>query len=304
MIKYVMIAAAAKAFSINGQTERVYRHLGNAAMSRLRKREGFPNRYRDRAQLFLDLVKKYDAVHHGDKLLEVGTGWVHWEAVCMRLFYDVDITLFDVWDNRLLDTFKQYFTEFANVIDTVIDIPPDDYAHVHSLLSSISAVNSFDELYDLLRLQYVLEPTGTLKRFPDESYDLIFSFDVLEHVKRDILADYVRDMYRLLKPGGYSIHQIDIADHLAYYDPAVNQKNYMRYPDKVWDRLFENDVLYFNRVQRPEWMSLFSQAGLVLTEQVSMYGDGKPIEVDNKYKDLNKQDANCVLLRLIHRKPK
>lgn len=303
MIKYVVLAAAAKAFSVNRYTKTLYRHLGNTAMSRLREREGLPARYVERAQYFLDLISRYDAVRTGNSLLELGTGWVHWEATCLRLFHDVDITLFDIWDTRLFDTFKLYFAELADMIDTLVEISPEERARVHSLLACISAMNSFDEFYQLLGLHYQIEPSGTLKHFEDESFDVIFSFDVLEHVKTDILAEYIQDFYRLLKPNGLSVHQIDIADHFGYYDNSVNKKHYMKYSDKTWNLLFENEVLYFNRVQPPDWMDMFRQAGLVLVEDTGLYCDTHLVRVAEKYENLVKQDRDRTCLRVVHRKP-
>ena len=99
--------------------------------------------------------------------------------------------------------------------------------------------------HHLLGFQYVLESSGSLSNLKDETFDLIFSFDVLEHIKSSIVADYIQDVHRLLKPGGYSIHQIDLADHLAYFDPGVHGKYYMKHSDKAWKYFFENEVLYF-----------------------------------------------------------
>lgn len=36
--------------------------------------------------------------------------------------------------------------------------------------------------------------------FPDRSFDCVISFQVIEHIKRD--AEFVREIYRILRPGG------------------------------------------------------------------------------------------------------
>src|SRR5450759_2229997 len=100
MIKYLMTAAALKSFSISPQTKRVYRLLGNILDQRRRMREGLNTYYVDRTKKILELCEKHHAIQKGEGLLEVGTGWLHWESMIIRLFYDVEITMFDVWDNR------------------------------------------------------------------------------------------------------------------------------------------------------------------------------------------------------------
>jgi len=109
-------------------------------------------------------------------------------------------------------------------------------------------------------------------------------------------------MGRILRPGGYSIHQIDLGDHLSYYDPAVSVKNYLRYSDAAWGRWFENEVQYFNRVQRPEWLHLFENAGLLLVEEQLRTEDIGTMKVDQKYGHLGRQDLECTALTVVHRK--
>ena len=36
--------------------------------------------------------------------------------------------------------------------------------------------------------------------FPDRSFDCVISFQVIEHIKRD--AEFVREIHRVLRPGG------------------------------------------------------------------------------------------------------
>ena len=305
IIRYVMAAAALKLFFTFPQTKGLYRHIRNVFLSKHPLvKKWLPKFYVNRAKLFLELVKKYDAIQNGDRLLEIGTGWGQFESTFIRLFYDVNITLFDIWDWRQMKIFKRYFAEFAEVIDKEIDIAPTQYERVHSLLRAISSVSSFDELYHLLGFQYVIEPSGTLHHFPDESFNAIYSFAVLEHVKKDILSEYIQDLYRLLKPGGYSINFIDLRDHLFYADPSVCKKNYLKYSDKVWKRYFENEAQYINRVQRPEWLNLFHTSGLELVKEVSLHYNVDTIKIDKRYDNLDRQDLECILLRVVHRKPK
>src|SRR6266566_4331899 len=250
MIKYAMTAAALKMFSISPQTKRMYRLLGNILDQRRRIRGGLNRYYVNRVRRILELCERYDIIQKGDRLLEVGTGWLHWESMIIRLFYDVEITMFDVWDNRYFGAYKQYLGQLEEIIDREIDMDPIQRERVHKLLRAILKASSFDDIYNLLGLRYVINPSGRPGQFQDESFATIFSYDVLQHIDRSILSEFIQDTHRLLKPGGYSIHKIDLSDHLYYYDTSVSVKNYLRYPDRVWRRYFENDVQYINRVHR------------------------------------------------------
>lgn len=303
MIKYVITAAELKLFSTSPQTKQIYRLLGNTLGQRRRIRHGLDEQYMERARWILKLCEKHHAVQNGDRLLEIGTGWLHWESTIIRLFYDVEITLFDVWDNRQFGAYQRCLKQLEEIIDRELEMDPTQHDRIHGLLRAISKASSFDEVYNLLGFQYVINPSGTLKQFQDESFALIFSCNVLEHVDRDILPEFVQDFYRLLKPGGYSIHQIDLGDHLSYYAPNVSLKNYLRYSDGAWRRYFENDVQYFNRVQRPEWLNFYCQAGFETEEEESIYSDISSIKVDKGYEKLGSQDLQCVTLRAVHQRP-
>ncbi len=303
MIKYLMTAAALKVFSTSPQTKHMYRRLGNIVDQRRRIQQGLSPYYVDRTKKILELCKRHHAIQEGDRLLEVGTGWLHWESMIIRLFYDVEITMFDVWDNRYFGAYKQYLGQLEKIIDKELDIDLMQRERVHGLLRAILKANSFEDIYNLLGVRYVIDPSGTLKQFEDQSFAVIFSWDVLEHISKPILSAFIQDCHRVLKPGGYSLHKIDPSDHLAYYDTSVFIKNYLRYSDGVWRRWFENDVQYINRVHRSEWLDLFDNAGFELIEEESVSTDIDAIKVDKSYEHLSKQDLQCITLTVVHRKP-
>lgn len=302
MLKYFAVAGALKIFSCSGPTRKLYRFLGNTVGARKRSQRGLPELYRDRAKRIPGVFEKYGIPEKGARALELGTGWLHWESTVLRLFYDARFTLFDVWDCRQFPAFRAYFSEFRNVLDNEMNIDPAKHQWARELLDKILAVGSFGELYDLLGFEYVVEPTGTLRTLDSDAYDVCFSCNVFEHIDRRIIAEYIVDLYHRLKPGGYSFQTIDMTDHLAHYDPGVCEKNYLRYSDAVWKLFFENPLQYFNRIQRSEWLSLFDQAGFELVEEESLT-EPLPAGINRKCKDMDRQDAECKTLHVVHRRP-
>jgi len=298
MLRYFLAATALKMFSANSTSKALYRRIGNVLGQEMRKRESIDTRIR-RGNLLVDLCNKYSAVNEGDKLLEIGTGWIHWYSIYLRLYYDVSITMLDVWNNRQFIALKSAFSKLEASMKT-------DHTHYHrivKLLQKILATKSFEELYIMLGLQYIIEKTGDLSQFPDNSFSYVFSFHVLEHILQDNVSKEVRDIYRILKPGGYSIHQIGIDDHLSHYDKNESPKNYLRYSDKTWKMLFENEVQYFNRLQMFDWLSLFDKEGFCLLEKITESCDIESLRIDQKYKYYKKEDLACTTLTIVHRKP-
>jgi hypothetical protein len=276
--------------------------LGNTVGQERRVQAGLPASYKDRARWIVRLFEKYDIPQEGVMFLELGTGWVHWEATVLKLFYNARFTLFDVWDNRQFQAFKAYFSEFREVFDEEFENLSIKHERARALLETIVSVDSFAELYDLLGFQYEIEPTGTICKLEHEAYDACFSYNVFEHIDRAIVSDYIKDLYTLLKPGGYSIMHIDISDHLAHYDRGVCIKHYLKYSDDVWGVFFENDVQYFNRIQRAEWLQLFGQAGFELIEEESLT-QPVSVRISAQYQNLNRKELECTGLNLVHRRP-
>ena len=260
-----------------------------------------PAYYPQRIERMLRIARIYGSPKDGDRLIELGTGWLHWEAITTRLFFDVRCTLFDVWDNRQIDGLKNYLGQLDGLIDQ-LDVSESQRTRARRLISEIQAVHDYRELYDLMGFDYVLDQSGDLSSFPRESFDVAVSAGVLEHIYAKDAAAYVNGIAALLKPGGYSIHSINIRDHLYQYDRSVSRKQYLRYPPWVWSSFFENDVQYINRIQRPEWRALFENAGLTLVEEEVESEDLSGLRIAAEYRQFNEADLRCGGLKLVHRK--
>jgi len=297
MMRYVLAAAALKTFSLNSGTRKLYRWMGNKVGGRNRvERADLPN-YILRGDLFVELCRKYGAVKDGDQLFELGTGWMHWYALYLRLHFNVRIATLDIWDNRQFDglqgTFKRLQAAFAQRGD-----PPAVMENLRTLLAS----TSFEDLYSRLGLTYTIEPTGSIAALPDGSQDCAFSFHVLEHVPAGNVPQLCRDMYRAVKPGGYSIHQIGIDDHLSHYDRGASHKQYLSYSDTAWDLLFENEVQYQNRIQMSEWIKHFEAPGFKVLDVITEMTDISKLRIANKYRSYSTDDLKCTILTLVMKK--
>ena len=171
------------------------------------------------------------------------------------------------------------------------------------MIGKIIEIDDYEELYKLLGFQYVLNPTGQLNKLEKASFDLVVSAGVLEHIWEKDVCQFVQGIERLLKPGGYSVHSINIRDHLAHYDNTVSRKQYLRYPHWVWRLCFQNDVQYINRIQRSDWLELFRNTGLVLVEEEVEMEDLSGLRVSKAFQNYKENDLRCGGLEIVHRKP-
>jgi SAM-dependent methyltransferase len=304
MIKYALAALALKGFSSTSQTRQLYRHLGNTYGANRRLRGSIPDYYLKRIERLLRLDRDYHCVKDGHRIIEIGTGWLHWESMTIKLFYDVRAVLFDVWDNRQFEALKHYARLLGPLLESGrFELSPPQRDSARSVLSRVLAAGSIDKLYEELGFQYVLDGRGLLDQFPPQAFDIVISAGVLEHVHKEQVGYLVGEFYRVLKPGGFSIHSINIGDHLFSYDGGVSQKEYLRFSDRSWKTFFQNEVQYFNRIQKSEWSTLLAQAGLTPVEEEVECVDMKGLKVHDQFGSLSREDVECVSLKVVHTRP-
>lgn len=260
-IRYYAASVVLKAFSLNGLSRRAYRKVGNR-LAKGKHAYTSPEAIR-RGLWFIEMVEQAGVhLNNHSTVLEIGTGWTHFYGIFLHFFWNPKTYLFDIWDNRQLNALKE---KYCNLPDSLEDLLPakwqDRLPEIRRLTAKIGAVTSFDDLYALLNMVYCIEPEGRLDVFPTNQFDLVFSGDVMEHIHRNSLESVVENMHRILKPGGVSIHQIGIDDHLTHYAPGQSTKKYISYSGTVWKLFFENQVQYFNRVQLPEYLDIFDRNG-------------------------------------------
>lgn len=302
MIKYCLAAAAAKGFSCSPLTKRMYRALGNSLGAKKRASEQMPAYYLHRVNRMLRIARSLGIPKDGDRVIELGTGWLHWEAITTRLFFDVRGVLYDVWDNRQFSGLKNYLRQLDQSLD-MLDVESVRRTSAHRLISKINEITSYENLYEFLGFEYVLDPRGDPGLLETEPFDIVVSAGVLEHIHVKDAGNFVRSIATVLKPGGYSVHSINIRDHLQLYDTAVSTKQYLQYSDRLWRAWFENDVQYINRIQRSDWLTLFTSAGLALEEEIVEQEDVSNLKLAQHYEKYDREDLGCGGLELIHRKP-
>jgi SAM-dependent methyltransferase len=106
------------------------------------------------------------------------------------------------------------------------------------------------------RLEYRVVDGRKNWPFPEQSKDIVYSFSVLEHV-RD-LRGLLEESARVLRPGGLSIHTIDLRDHYNL-GPGENWLEFLEFDDRQWDRMTSARFAWCNRMRAPELRALFAE---------------------------------------------
>ena len=141
--------------------------------------------------------------------------------------------------HRLLYLYLQRYTEFFTAPLTVLHIAPEQCFHQRFKTQPNLQVLTADIESPLADMHFDLHQIP----LEDNRFDVIFCNHVLEHVTDD--AQCLRELYRVMKPGGWGIFQvpwvpgIEVTDEdPSITDPAERERRFLQY-DHV--RLYGED---------------------------------------------------------------
>lgn len=120
--------------------------------------------------------------------------------------------------------------------------------------------DSFESMLSSLGATYHTDGLRALRELPAEHCDVTMSNSVLEHVRTAEVSEVVAQLRRITKPGGMTIHTIDLKDHLG---GALNN---LRVSRRIWEsRWWTRAGFYTNRILLGEWVQEFERAGFVVS---------------------------------------
>jgi len=120
---------------------------------------------------------------------------------------------------------------------------------------SIGRETNLDGVLKLANVTYLTRGTASLSEIPDASIDFFWSQVVFEHVPHDEFPEFLRQLRRIVKPGGIGVHSVDFRDHLS------NALNNLRFSSQIWEGyFFRNSGFYTNRIRPFEMLSYLKSA--------------------------------------------
>lgn len=109
-------------------------------------------------------------------------------------------------------------------------------------------------------------PMRRMSEIPAGSVDLIISQAVMEHV--DHLEEIYAECFRILRPGGFMSHQIDLRCH----DTAPEWNGHWKYSELTWRLMRGGRPWFINRQPCSIHLSLIRQVGFRLCVEIRHLG--------------------------------
>ncbi|MDK3158173.1 class I SAM-dependent methyltransferase [Kamptonema cortianum] len=212
--------------------------------------------------------------------VELGTGWLPIVTVGFSLcgferIYSVDIDPLLRADRLALTL--EYWLKAVDT-GTVADLPLNEdriwlARDVHREL----AASAIDAREAMRRLGVEIMVTDA-RHLPLEagSVDYCFSTVTFEHIPRDVLQAILQEFRRVASPTAVMTHFIDLSDHYSHFDRSITPYHFLRFSGRTW-RLFNNRLLFQNRLRISDYRQLHEHAGFEILSEVNTTGTAAQI---------------------------
>jgi SAM-dependent methyltransferase len=206
----------------------------------------------------------------GANVIEIGTGWYPTLPICFSLVGAKRVLTYDI--SRHMDaglTFRMLAAlepHLNSIAEAGGRRPEDTRARYQELLQA----KDLKGLLDRAGVEYCAPADTRATGTPANSADLVYSNSVLEHVPKQVIQSLMKEIMRMLRPGGLTLHNVGCNDHYAFVDRRISFVNYLRYSEARWSR-WNNRLQYQNRLRAPEFLEMAAEAGLeVIYKQVAV----------------------------------
>ena len=228
-----------------------------------------------------DVVEKHAQEISGRKSwrgLELGPGDTMTSAIVAPAFGADGITLVDA-GAFAIDAPNHYFNQVKELRQK----------YPEAKLPDLNSCSTLADILDKVGGSYHTNGLASLKSLEGNSFGLIFSQAVLEHVRKSEIADLVKEFRRVIAPNGKMSHVVDFKDHLG------GKWNNLRLPSSLWEKdwFAQKSSFYTNRIQLSEMIEIFVEAGFTVeirTVTLRATAPDAPHKFAKEFQDLSSED--------------
>jgi hypothetical protein len=202
----------------------------------------------------------------GLSYVEIGTGWVPTLPLCYALAGARSVATFDLTRHLNARLTLRTVALLEPLLPTISEACGQSLSDVEATLAALRASNTAGDLLRRARIDYRAPANAARTGINDESVDVVFSNNVLEHVAGRNIVDIMNESRRILRRGGLAIHCVNPGDHYAYFDPTITRINYLAYSDRQWS-FWNNRLLYQNRLRPMDFIRMARLAGFDIVLQ-------------------------------------
>lgn len=105
--------------------------------------------------------------------------------------------------------------------------------------------------------------------FAASGFDACISTNTLEHIPKAQIQGIMKQLRRILRPGGLVSAVIDYSDHYAHTDRTISLVEYLRFEEQEYQN-YNHRSHFQNRLRHSDHKRLFLEAGFTITEETPL----------------------------------
>jgi SAM-dependent methyltransferase len=252
----------------------------------------------------VEMLKNAGCCPAGKDCLELGTGWqpiiplVFYVAGCRKL------TLVDsqkLLDKKSLIKTSIGLAKYKEKISDRLEMSPKEVEEKLDRPINLS----FNSLLESYNFNYLAPTDIVSNNLPDQSFDIIISRAVLEHVPPVVIKGMFSEFKRLLRPNGKMCHIIDNSDHWEHKDKSLSRLSFLKYSEKTFKFFTSwNPLDYQNRLRHFQYKSMMEDTGFKVVIDDSPVNekaleDLKTIKIDSSFKGIPHRELAILTSYLV-----
>lgn len=242
-----------------GVYDRIRRRFGELA--NFEDADGFRN-----AVWFLETIRRHCGDVQNLKAIEFGTGWVPAVPFGCALA-GIEMLTVDVAPLVEPEIFERFLNESQRYLPQLADAAGVKEAMMAGRLETARQTAGFSQAMQSLggRWQAPVDTTH-LVGVPDNHTDVTVSNLVLQCIPKTIVPGVIAELYRVTRPGGFSIHRMTMSDEYSPGDPTRNDLDYLRISEPRWNRWFSHRIKHLNRLRYSQFLDLLKAPGFEVVD--------------------------------------
>lgn len=282
------------------------RHMG------LHRRPAFIRAKLQRFTNFAQLLATHGATAEGKTFFEVGTGWTPLYPLGFWCLGAERVHTYDLSRHMLIPVFRHtvdYMLRERSYLEGLWS-PLAEPALLRARLDTLQEISRTPErLIEDGAITYNAPSDAASTNLSDQSVDVHYSSNVLEHIPASGLKLLLKEACRVTRADGLIAHHVDTSDHFAHSDRSISRIHFLRLTAPQWSALLDERLSYANRLRFPEFVDLFREAGLKIeyadgkVDQRSLEALAQGFPLDVAFRHFSKEDVCRLTIDILARVP-
>jgi SAM-dependent methyltransferase len=264
----------------------------------------------DQGRRLLDSFSEVGEAVAGYNTVEIGTGaapvvpilfWLNGHRQCHT--YDINRLL----EPSLVIQVAQQFSE-SSISGSVVAGERRTFDERLKLLRLwVQQRASAAEILSGCNVHYRAPSDAAQTGLSPETIDCVYSNTVLEHVREDEIKSLFTEARRILRPGGFMLHLIDLSDHFSHDDPGISSIHFLRFSEARFAK-YNTKFLFQNRLRESAWRVLFTSAGFEILLWKTVIDDramreAANLDISHEFMHLPREELCTSSLCVVAKRP-